>query len=416
MTMTQSVKQEMPEGYKRTEIGVIPEDWDIKTCGELGSFYKGRGISSKDLVEDGLPCIMYGDIYVKFDTKFSNPDFRINEKTASKSARARNGDLFFTGSGETAEEIGKCVVYQGDNDIFIGGDIIALSPSKDVDSLFLAYMQNGEMLLTQKANLGQGYTVVHIYTEHIKSLKVPLPPTKNEQTVIATVLYDIDALINKTKDLVEKKKNIKQGAMQELLTGNRRLPSFGDKWVTNRLGNIFRVTRGQVLAMTKTTEYIIGESQYPVYSSQTKSNGLAGYYKDYLFQDCITWTTDGANAGDVKYRAGKFYCTNVCGVLESKEGYSNPCIAAIFNSISKKYVSYVGNPKLMNNVVADIEISMPKTIEEQTAISKILSNMDSEIEKLESELEKYKNIKQGMMQNLLTGKIRLNKKLWTNNQ
>ena len=162
--------------------------------------------------------------------------------------------------------------------------------------------------------------------------------------------------------------------------------------------------------MTKATEYKIGEYKYPVYSSQTKNNGLAGYYKHFLFENCITWTTDGANAGDVRYREGKFYCTNVCGVLENKVGYANPCIAAIFNSVSKKYVSYVGNPKLMNNVVADIEISIPKLIEEQNAISKVLSDMDSEIEILESQLTKYKNIKQGMMQNLLTGKIRLIKK------
>lgn len=399
--------QKIPAGYKQTDVGVIPADWSVKTCAELGSFYKGRGISSRDLVPDGLPCIMYGDIYVKFNTKFSNPDFRITKETAAKSTMAKTGDLFFTASGETAEDIGKCVVYEGKDNIYIGGDIIALTPNSDTDSLFLAYIQNSTILLSQKANLGQGYTVVHIYTEHIKSLKVPIPPTKPEQTAIATVLSNVDELIGKLEALIEKKKNIKQGVIQELITGKRRLPGFSGKWEEKRLDSIFRVTRGQVLAMTKTTKYKLGDYQYPVYSSQTKDNGLAGYYKDYLFENCITWTTDGANAGEVKYRTGKFYCTNVCGVLESNQGYANLCIATIFNRISRKYVSYIGNPKLMNNVVADIVITIPNSIKEQLAISEVIADMDIEIEKLESQLAKYQNLKQGMMQSLLTGKIRL---------
>lgn len=214
---------ETKPGYKQTEVGVIPEDWDVKKCSELGSFYKGKGISSRDLVTDGLPCIMYGDIYVKFDTKFSNPDFRIAKQTASNSSMARTGDLFFTSSGETAEEIGKCVVYQGNDDIYIGGDIIALTPNSDNDSLFMAYMQNGNMLLSQKAKLGQGHTVVHIYTEHIKSLNMPTPSTKTEQTAIAAVLSDMDAEITALESKRDKTRALKQGMMQELLTGRIRL-------------------------------------------------------------------------------------------------------------------------------------------------------------------------------------------------
>lgn len=178
-------------------------------------------------------------------------------------------------------------------------------------------------------------------------------------------------------------------------------------WEPKRIGDIFRVTRGQVLSMRKVSPVRLGDYQYPVYSSQTEANGLAGYYTKFLFDSCITWTTDGANAGDVKYRPGKFYCTNVCGVLENKLGYANLCIAAIFNSVSRKYVSYVGNPKLMNNVVADIVIGIPSTVQEQTAIANTLSDTDALIEKLTKLIEKKKNIKQGAMQELLTGKRRL---------
>ena len=102
-----------------------------------------------------------------------------------------------------------------------------------------------------------------------------------------------------------------------------------------------------------------------------------GYYKDYLYEDAITWTTDGANAGTVNYRAGKFYCTNVCGVLLSNEVTANQMIAEALNNVAKGYVSYVGNPKLMNNVMADIEIMIPTHAEEREKLSVFFRNLDT---------------------------------------
>ena len=101
-----------------------------------------------------------------------------------------------------------------------------------------------------------------------------------------------------------------------------------------------------------------------------------GYYKDYLYEDAITWTTDGANAGTVNYRAGKFYCTNVCGVLLSNEVKANQMIAEALNSVAKGYVSYVGNPKLMNNVMADIVIQIPTQAEEREQLSSFFAKLD----------------------------------------
>ncbi len=116
---------------------------------------------------------------------------------------------------------------------------------------------------------------------------------------------------------------------------------------------------------------------YPVYSSQTKNNGLMGYYNEYLFENAITWTTDGANAGTVKYRKGKFYSTNVNGVLLSDEGYANQAIAESINRIAWKHVSYVGNPKLMNNVMSKINIYISDSLEEQQLISDYFNTFDT---------------------------------------
>lgn len=116
---------------------------------------------------------------------------------------------------------------------------------------------------------------------------------------------------------------------------------------------------------------------YPVYSSQTKNDGLMGYYSDFLFDTAITWTTDGANAGTVNYRKGRFYSTNVNGVLLSDSGFANKAVAEILNQEAWKWVSHVGNPKLMNNVMGDISISIPPTLDEQNRLSEFFTSLDT---------------------------------------
>ena len=147
--------------------------------------------------------------------------------------------------------------------------------------------------------------------------------------------------------------------------------------------------------------------RYPVYSSQTQNFGLMGFYSNYLFENAITWTTDGANAGDVNFREGKFFCTNVCGVLLSDKGYANRCIAEAINLVSRNYVSYVGNPKLMNNVMADIEINIPPTLEEQTQIGNFFKQLDDTIALHQRELEKFKILKTSYLEHIFLCKVSL---------
>ena len=156
-----------------------------------------------------------------------------------------------------------------------------------------------------------------------------------------------------------------------------RFKGYQDDWEQRKVSDMFKITRGNVLPVTMTAESQSDENPYPVYSSQTKEQGLMGYYKEYLFEDAITWTTDGANAGTVNYRSGKFYCTNVCGVLLSDNNKANQMVSEALNRVSKSYVSYVGNPKLMNNVMANIEIKVPCSSIEQEKIGKYFEQLDS---------------------------------------
>jgi len=217
----QGAMQELLTGQRR--LPGFTGNWVDATFGELGSLFKGRGISMKDTTAAGVPCIMYGDIYLKFNTYFFDADFKVPIAVANKSIRAKTGDLFFTASGETAEEIGKCVVYLGQEDIYIGGDIIAMRPHRNLDSLFLAYLQNSDYVIDQKATYAQGHSVVHINANNIREISVKIPGDLHEQNAIASVLFDLDEEIKKLISELRKVRDIKKGMMQELLTGQIRL-------------------------------------------------------------------------------------------------------------------------------------------------------------------------------------------------
>ncbi len=231
-------------------------------------------------------------------------------------------------------------------------------------------------------------------------------PAVAEQRTIAEALSDADALIESLDELIAKKRAIKQGAMQELLTGKQRLPGFDGAWTISTIGEISTVGRGRVISHKEIAKS--SSPLYPVYSSQTTSNGVMGYLDTYQFVgEYITWTTDGANAGTVFHRTGKFNCTNVCGTIKLAQG-SHALVAMVLGREAPAHVSrHLGNPKLMNDVVKRISIRLPVSIDEQTAIATILSDMDTELVALQSRLAKARQIKQGMMQELLTGRIRL---------
>ncbi len=148
-------------------------------------------------------------------------------------------------------------------------------------------------------------------------------------------------------------------------------------WEQRKVKEMFKITRGNVLSTDKISLNYSEKYRYPVYSSQTQNNGLLGFYSEFLYENAITWTTDGANAGTVKFRNGKFFCTNVCGVLLFYNFKPNKMIAEGLGRISKKYVSFVGNPKLMNNVMSKIEINLPINLSEQNQIGTLFAKLDN---------------------------------------
>jgi type I restriction enzyme S subunit len=184
-----------------------------------------------------------------------------------------------------------------------------------------------------------------------------------------------------------------------------KVESLPEGWKRGKVRDLFILGRGRIISESYIRDH---EGIYPVFSSQTENKGELGRVNTYDFEgEYITWTTDGANAGTVFYRSGKFNATNVCGIVKSKNDYVNvKFFSFLLSTIAKDYVSYIGNPKLMNNVFGSIIIKFPP-LPEQRKIAEILETVDNAIEKTDAIIEKYRRIKKGLMADLLTGKIRL---------
>ena len=324
----------------------------------------------------------------------SSPDGELEDKYLLE-----KGDILFARTGAS---VGKSYLYsEKDGKIFFAGFLIRLNVK--TENPYFIFSQTltekyQKWVLTMSMRSGQP----GINAEEYKLLPIALPSFE-EQSKIASFLSKIDERITTQNKIIKELKTLKASTAKKIFSQELRFKDDNGndfpEWEVREVGEVFKITRGNVLAMNLVSNQCNEKNTYPVYSSQTKNNGLAGYYTDFLFEDAITWTTDGANAGDVNYRSGKFYCTNVCGVLISNEGYANSCIAELINSVSKNYVSYVGNPKLMNGVMSEIKIPFP-SLPEQTKIANFLSAIDSKIDMENQLLQKLEEQKKYLLQNM----------------
>lgn len=233
----------------------------------------------------------------------------------------------------------------------------------------------------------------------IKTMK----PTEEEQTKIADLFKNLDEKLEIEKAKHQKLVNFKKAMLEDMFPREGdtvpkiRFDGFDGEWNMKKVEDLFYVTRGYVLATDKISKSKNSKDFYPVYSSQTLNDGLLGFYNDYLYEDSITWTTDGANAGTVNFRKGKFYSTNVNGVLLPKTIEPNLAIAEILNRKTPAHVTRVGNPKLMNNIMAKIEVPIPSDVNELLYISGFLNTINEKIKISSNRIEKIENFKKSMM-------------------
>ena len=348
-------------------------DWSKRKLNEICLFFKGNGLSKSDLSNEGFPCILYGELYTTYKNEVISDIISKTNTILSNPFLSRNNDLIIPGSGENPIDIAVArAIYQ--NDIILGGDLNILRPKSNVSAAFLSYQING-VRRYDIAKKAQGKSIVHLHNSDLKEVLVSIP-SYDEQLHIVKLLTKIDEMIETQSKIINDYKLLKKYITKSFIK---------QKGTSYLLSEIAELGRGRVISSAEISKQ--KNPIYPVYSSQTSNNGVMGYLDNYDYEgEYITWTTDGANAGTVYYRNGKFNCTNVCGILKIKNGYDAYYVSNILNCYTKKYVSTnLANPKLMNNVMANIKINLP-SIERQKYFSNILKAIEYRV-KIEQDIK-----------------------------
>ena len=252
--------------------------------------------------------------------------------------------------------------------------------------VFLSY--NLLRTMKRKSREVQGTSIKGITSDELQKIRVFIPKNKDEQNKISNLLTLLDERIATQNKIIEDLKKLKSAISLKML--------HSDSWEQFKIQDIASIGRGRVISSVEISQQ--KNPLYPVYSSQTSNDGIMGYLDDFMFEgEYISWTTDGANAGTVFYRNGKFNCTNVCGLLKLKKGFDAHFVSLVLAEATRMYVSTnLANPKLMNNTMGNIQIRLPK-LEEQKRISVVFRKLHGLLETHNSLIIKYSKQKQYLL-------------------
>ena len=269
------------------------------------------------------------------------------------------GDILFQRSSETLEDVGQANVYLDSKPVVFGGFVIRGKSKGNYNPLFFRYLLASPAVRKRIITKGAGAQHFNIGQDGLSKVCVDIP-CKQEQEKIAKLLSLLDERMATQSKIIEDLKKLKSAISLNVL--------HSGAWEQFKIKDIAKIGRGRVISSIEISQQ--KNPTYPVYSSQTSNDGIMGYLDDYMFEgEYISWTTDGANAGTVFYRNGKFNCTNVCGLLKLRKEFDTHFVSLVLAEATKKYVSInLANPKLMNNTMGNIQIRLPK-LEEQKRVS-----------------------------------------------
>ncbi|MCI9766604.1 restriction endonuclease subunit S [Proteus mirabilis] len=432
----------IPAGYKQTEVGVIPEDWEVFSLGQTIAKTQLGGNYKNSEHDTGQPLIKMGNLGRGF-VKLSKQEFVIGN--ASESDLLNYGDVLFN-TRNTLELVGKVAIWKNElPKAYFNSNLMRISFKEDLVSSnpFMNALMNSERFIKALSDIAIGTTsVAAIYNRDLFLIKVALP-TKEEQTAIANALSDVDALISELEKLIAKKQAIKTASMQQLLTGRTRLPQFalredgtpkGTK--PSELGEI--PEDWEVVCFSECGYFQSGsgfptkyqgkqEGDYPFFKVSDMNNignenNLinSNNYISETVRNLISAKLIPVNAivfakiGAAIFLERKKICFQtscidnnmMAYIVNDKKLYYKYAYLLFKNINLAQFVEATALPSLSGRDIGQKIVALP-TSEEQTAIATILSDMDAEIQALEQRLGKTRQIKQGMMQELLTGKTRL---------
>lgn len=406
------------EGYKETKFGLIPEGWTTPAVGEVFDFLKTTSFSRNQLnyeERNKLFYLHYGDIHSTYlrpilDFENENRVPRLNEDLElPKSVQfLKNGDLVVADASEDYEGVGQAVELfnLNGNKAISGLHTFALRDKANLTvEGFRAYIFKNLAVKKELKKIATGSNVYGVSKGNLQKFKIVLP-TREEQQKIAQILSTCDIAITKQEKLIKQKQQLKKGLMQKLLTGEKRFPKFNDEWEELKIGEAFKIVAGKDLQKSNFSLVKSDETFYPLYSNSLSNKGLYGYYNYYQFEgDKITVTARGS-LGKATPQYERFNAMGRLLVLSAKFELSIKFVSEYINNILKIFVESTGVPQLTAPQFSSYKIKLPR-IDEQKKIALVLTAADKEIEKLQKQLVQLKKQKQGLVQQLLTGKIRV---------
>jgi type I restriction enzyme S subunit len=392
---------ELRQGYKRTEVGVIPEDWDLKSLGEIGENIIGLTYSPNNVREYGHLVLRSSNIQNN-KLAFENNVF-VDMKLPNR-VIVKEDDILICVRNGSKHLIGKCALIDKATEGSAFGAFMSVYRTPYAKYIFHQFQSN---IIQKQIDEVMGATINQLTNKNLSSFNIPLPKDILEQNVIASTLSDMDALISQTEKLIEKKKAIKQGAMQELMKPK-------DGWVTKKFTDVVNYIHGKAHE-----QFIIENGKFEVVNSKfISTDGKVKKYSDQSFLtakkgDVLTVLSDLPNG---KALAKCFY-------VEHENKYAVNQRICIWRSINDypKFLFYflnrheyfmalndgVSQTHILNGHIEKFYIKIPDNYLEQQSIAETLWDIDQELQLMEKKLTKLKQQKQGMMQALLTGKIRL---------
>ena len=331
-------------------------EWEECKLSDLCTFFSGGTPSSsnKDFYGGDIAFIRSGELHADSTELFiTQAGF---ESSSAKMVEV--GDLLLAMYGATSGDIAISKIEGAINQA-----ILCIKTKYNKKFIESVWNKHVSKILRKYLQGGQG----NLSADIVKGISFSFP-TLAEQERIANFMSLLDERISTQTKIIEDLKKLESALSKKLLSN--------DNWKIYKIQDIAEIGRGRVISSVEIERQ--KHPQYPVYSSQTSNDGIMGYLDEYMFDgEYITWTTDGANAGTVFYRNGKFNCTNVCGTLKTKSNFDCHFVSLVLQQATQSYVSSnLANPKLMNNTMATIKIRIPdrKTQEQLSKVFKTLEN------------------------------------------
>ena len=396
--------------FKPSEVGPIPEEWEVKRLGDVASnFNYGVGAEAIPFVS-GRKYIRITDIDEQ-SRKFIPPSLTAPSFETDKS-RVNEGDILVARTGAS---VGKTYIYDiKDGDLTFAGFLMRFHPDEVCPAyVFMSTLTGRYKRWVDSESARSGQPGINI--QQLKTFEIPVPP-RPEQEKIAEALSDVDALLAAMTKLIEKKRAIKQGAMQQLLTGKKRLAGFIGPWVEKRICDIGQVVTGATPPRNSDSNWTgnfpwISAKDFKgkyIWDSEEHISDSGRMFCRILPANSVLVTciaSIGLNAiSKVSCATNQQINAVVCKTWDTEFFYYQICRMC---EDLKQIAGQTAVPIIGKSQFEQMSISGPSDFAEQKAIAEVLSDMDAEIAALEAKRAKYESIKQGMMQELLTGKTRL---------